>query len=205
MQLTTLPAGSNSITGGDGLDLKAPPSAPVTGFAPPTPSGDVRPPVLKAARHDENMVLRVDAGAADLTGHPTIGQWLGPLRIDAHQRRIERSCCDFDAPEAGEDCQRQGQCSSMDTAFEIHCFLRMLSSLRCVSRHHHANTAPCGYPTRSMRSEFDAAAFARIARPDMAIQLAGVLVPPTCHPLPGHEWKMLLRAPAMSSRKPRTG
>src|SRR6516162_6906661 len=43
-ELTTLPAGSNSTTGGAGLDLKLPPSAPVFGFAPPTPSGAVRPP-----------------------------------------------------------------------------------------------------------------------------------------------------------------
>src|SRR5947209_4722991 len=44
---TTLPAGSNSTTGGEGRDLNVPPSAPVVGFAPPTPSGDVRPPVWK--------------------------------------------------------------------------------------------------------------------------------------------------------------
>jgi hypothetical protein len=58
---------------------------------------------LKAARHYKNVVLRVDAGATDLTDYPTIRQWLGPVRIDCHQRRRERRC--FEAPEAGEDRQ----------------------------------------------------------------------------------------------------
>src|SRR5581483_5330104 len=44
----TLPAGSNSITGGDALDLNCPPSVPVCVSAPPTPSGEVSAPFWKA-------------------------------------------------------------------------------------------------------------------------------------------------------------
>src|SRR5438309_10857554 len=42
---TTLPSRSNSITGGEALDLNGPPSVPVLVSAPPTPSGEASPPV----------------------------------------------------------------------------------------------------------------------------------------------------------------
>src|SRR5690348_3335793 len=45
--VTTLPSRSNSTTGGDALDLNGPPSVPVLVSAPPTPSGEARPPVWK--------------------------------------------------------------------------------------------------------------------------------------------------------------
>ena len=75
--------------------------------------------ILKAACHYKNVVLRVDTGATDLTGYPSIRQWLGPVRIDCHQRRIEPR--GFEAPEGGEDRQWERQRSSMTIALEIHC------------------------------------------------------------------------------------
>src|SRR5229473_714333 len=43
----TLPSVSNSMTGGDALDLNGPPRVPLFVSAPPTPSGEARPPVWK--------------------------------------------------------------------------------------------------------------------------------------------------------------
>src|SRR5437762_14343636 len=63
---------------------------------------------LKAARHYKNVVLRVDTGAADLTGYPTVRQWLRPIRIPGHQRRIaHRLCLDRSVPEATDERERQ--------------------------------------------------------------------------------------------------
>src|SRR5205823_11184626 len=51
----TLPSVSNSITGGEALDLNAPPRVPVFVSAPPTPSGEARPQVWRQEEHTSEL------------------------------------------------------------------------------------------------------------------------------------------------------
>ena len=60
--------------------------------------------VLLCIAHDPGVRLRDIAArlnitertaygiVTDLADYPPIGQWLGPVRVDCHQRRIERRC-----------------------------------------------------------------------------------------------------------------
>ena len=83
---TRLPSGSNSSTGGAGVQHSL-----IGGFAPAPIS--VCWFIVSLPVHDEDVIARVDAHADRVAQHPVVRQRLGPERVDLEPRRLTVCCC----------------------------------------------------------------------------------------------------------------